>query len=223
MPDYTQNYNLIKPKKSENYDVEDTTNTNMDIIDTQLGNKMDKVPGKGPSTNDFTNKYKNKLDTLQNIYKFMGAVNTVSDLPTTGQKNGDVYNVKSENKDYAWNDSTQQWVELGSATNLDNVATKDEVNIQRTSVTLESTVNANTNYTIPLNYQVGNNSLEVYYCTSKLQKGVDYNEIGNTGEVSNTIQFLDTVGDLDMSDVEGFEDFEETLEFIVRGEYSDNN
>ena len=220
MPDYTQNYNLIKPKKSENYDVEDTTNTNMDIIDTQLGNKMDKVPGKGPSTNDFTNKYKNKLDTLQNIYKFMGAVNTVSDLPTTGQKNGDVYNVNSENKGYAWNDSTQQWVELGSATNLDNVATKDEVNIQRTSVTLESTVNANTNYTIPLNYQVGNNSLEVFYCTGKLQKGVDYNEIGNTGEVSNIIQFTDSVGNLDMSGVEGFENFKETLEFVVRGEYS---
>ncbi len=220
MPDYTQNYNLIKPKKSENYDVEDTTNTNMDIIDTQLGNKMDKVPGKGPSTNDFTNKYKNKLDTLQNIYKFMGAVNTVSDLPTTGQKNGDVYNVKSENKDYAWNDSTQQWVELGSATNLDNVATKDEVNIQRTSVTLESTVNANTNYTLPVYYEVGNNSLEVYYLGSKLEKGTDYNEIGNTGEVSNIIQFLDSVGDLDMSGVEGFEDFEEILEFVVRGEYS---
>lgn len=154
MPDYTQNYNLIKPKKGENYDVDDTTSTNMDIIDTQLGNKMDKVPGKGPSTNDFTNNYKNKLDTLQNIYKFMGAVNTVSDLPNTGQKNGDVYNVKSENKDYVWSDTTQQWVELGSATNLDNVATKDEVNIQRATVTLESTVNANTNYTIPLNYQV---------------------------------------------------------------------
>lgn len=66
----------------------------------------------------------------------------------------------------------------------------------------------------------GNNSLEVYYLGSKLEKGTDYNEIGTTGEVSNTIQFLDSVGDLDMSDVEGFEDFEETLEFVVRGEYN---
>ena len=220
MPDYTQNCNLIKPKKGENYDVDDTTNTNMDIIDTQLGNKVEKKPGKDLSTNDFTNNYKNKLDTLQNIYKFMGAVNTVSDLPTTGQKNGDVYNVKSENKDYAWNDSIQQWVELGSATNLDNVATKDEVNIQRATVTLSSTVSANTNYTTPLNYQVGNNSLEVYYLGSKLEKGTDYNEIGNAGDISNTIQFLDSVGDLDMSSVEGFENFSETLEFMVRGEYS---
>lgn len=92
--------------------------------------------------------------------------------------------------------------------------------LKRATVTLESTVNANTNYTLPVYYEVGNNSLEVFYCGSKLEKGTDYNEIGNTGEVSNTIQFLDSVGDLDMSDVEGFENFEETLEFVVRGEYS---
>lgn len=102
----------------------------------------------------------------------------------------------------------------------DNI--EEAINIQRASVTLESTVNANTNYTLPTNmyYEVGNNSLEVYYCDTKLKKGVDYNEIGNTGGVSNVIQFLDSIGDLDMSDVEGFEDFSETLEFVVRGEYS---
>ena len=97
----------------------------------------------------------------------------------------------------------------------DNI--EEAINIQRATVTLSSTVNANTNYTIPLYYQVGNNSLEVYYLGSKLEKGTDYNEIGNTGEASNTIQFLDSIGDLDMSGVEGFEDFEETLEFIIRG------
>ena len=100
----------------------------------------------------------------------------------------------------------------------DNI--EEAINIQRATVTLESTVNANTNYTLPVYYEVGNNSLEVIYCGSKLAKGVDYNEIGNTGEVSNIIQFLDSVGDLDMSDVDGFEDFSETLEFVVRGEYS---
>ena len=50
----------------------------------------------------------------------------------------------------------------------DNI--EEAINIQRASVTLESTVNANTNYTIPLSYQVGSNSLEVYYCSTKLQK-----------------------------------------------------
>lgn len=88
--------------------------------------------------------------------------------------------------------------------------------LKRASVTLESTVNANTNYTLPVYYEVGNNSLEVIYCGSKLVKGTDYNEIGNAGEVSNIIQFTGAIGDLDMSDVEGFENFTETLEFIVR-------
>ena len=216
MPDYTQYYNLIKPKKGENYDVNDTTCTNMDIIDTQLANKVEKVPGKGLSTNDFTNNYKNKIDTLQNIYRFMGAVDTVSDLPTNGQKNGDVYNVKSENKDYAWNDNTQTWVQLGSATNLDNVAMKSEIKINRSLITLQNKIDSNTNYTIPLSYQVGNDSLEVFYCTTKLQKGEDYIEVGENGSVSTTIQFLDDLGNLDMSDVEGFENFTETLEFVVR-------
>ena len=91
--------------------------------------------------------------------------------------------------------------------------------LKQISVTLNSIVNANTNYTVPSYYKVGNNSLEINYCGSKLIKGVDYNEIGNVGDVSNIIQFTDSIGDLDMSDVEGFEDFEEALEFIVRGEY----
>ena len=100
----------------------------------------------------------------------------------------------------------------------DNI--EEAINVQRATVILDSTVNANTNYTLPVYYEVGNNSLEVYYLGSKLEKGTDYNEIGNTGEVSNIIQFLDSVGDLDMSDLDGFENFEETLEFVVRGEYS---
>lgn len=52
----------------------------------------------------------------------------------------------------------------------DNI--EEAINIQRAIVTLESTVNANTNYTLPTNmyYEVGNDSLEVYYCSTKLQK-----------------------------------------------------
>lgn len=102
----------------------------------------------------------------------------------------------------------------------DNI--EEAINIQRATVTLNTTVNANTNYTLPtgMYYEVGNDSLEINYCGSKLIKGVDYNEVGTDGDVSNTIQFLDSVGDLDMSSVEGFENFKETLEFIVRGDYS---
>lgn len=41
--------------------------------------------------------------------------------------------------------------------------------LKRANVTLENTVNANTNYTIPLNYKVANNSLVVIYCNTILQ------------------------------------------------------
>ena len=98
----------------------------------------------------------------------------------------------------------------------DNI--EEAINIQRATVTLSSTVNANTNYTLPtgMYYEVGNDSLEINYCGSKLIKGVDYNEVGTAGDVSNVIQFTEAIGDLDMSDVEGFENFTETLEFVVR-------
>lgn len=102
-------------------------------------------------------------------------------------------------------------------------ATVDEVRVtNRELITLSNTINSNENYTLPLKYKVGNDSLEVHYCDTKLKKSVDYNEVGSIGQVSNTIQFLSSIGDLDMSTVDGFENFEETLEFIVRGDYNDN-
>ena len=66
MPNYTKNYKFIKPKTTENYDIEDVTSKNMDILDEKLFGKEEKVPGKGLSTNDFTDIYKNKLDSLEN-------------------------------------------------------------------------------------------------------------------------------------------------------------
>lgn len=50
--------------------------------------------------------------------------------------------------------------------------TEEAINIQRASITLENTINANTNYTLPtgMYYEVGNNSLEVIYCSTKLVK-----------------------------------------------------
>lgn len=50
----------------------------------------------------------------------------------------------------------------------DNI--EEAINIQRATVILENTVNANTNYTLPtgIYYEVGNDSLEINYCGSKL-------------------------------------------------------
>lgn len=45
MADYTENINLILPKKTETYDV-DVANTNNKIIDTEIFGKVDKKPRK---------------------------------------------------------------------------------------------------------------------------------------------------------------------------------
>lgn len=66
MPDYTEHYSLKKPKKTENYDINDVTRDNADLIDKALCEKVDKLPNKGLSTNDFTDNYKIKLDGLKN-------------------------------------------------------------------------------------------------------------------------------------------------------------
>lgn len=70
----TNNYNLNKPLENEKVNIS-VINQNMDIIDTNLkslsdkiieaiGNKVDKVDGKGLSTNDYTNEEKTKLDGI---------------------------------------------------------------------------------------------------------------------------------------------------------------
>lgn len=63
MSNYTEHYNLKKPLKTESYDV-DVANTNNDIIDEKLYEKVDKIPNKGLSTNDFTDGYKKKIDNF---------------------------------------------------------------------------------------------------------------------------------------------------------------
>lgn len=121
MSDYTEHYNLKKPKQSENYNVDDA-NTNNTIIDTTLFGKVDKIPGKGLSENDFTDNYKQKIDMLQKIYSYKGSVASLAKLnEITGQKSGDIYNVISANKDYAWNG--EEWGELGTAVDLSGLAT----------------------------------------------------------------------------------------------------
>lgn len=67
MPEYTANYNLIKPQRGENAnfcDINDLNN-NADVIDAEIkrlsDTKTDKVEGKGLSTEDYTTAEKTKL------------------------------------------------------------------------------------------------------------------------------------------------------------------
>lgn len=60
-----------------------------------------------------------------------------------------------------------------------------------TTLTTTTPIAENTNYTIPVNYKVGSNTLAIYYMGEKLVKDEHYIEVGESGAVSNIIQFKD--------------------------------
>lgn len=96
MPSYTEHYKLIKPNKTDNYNI-DVANTNSDVIDQELYKKVEKIPGKGLSTNDFTNGYKRKLDEIEENFGITSEtitnIKVVDVLPET-EENGVLYLVK---------------------------------------------------------------------------------------------------------------------------------
>lgn len=61
----TEHYNLIKPGQDDFYNVDDF-NGNADIVDGVLQGKVDKVSGKGLSTNDYTTAEKAKVASIDN-------------------------------------------------------------------------------------------------------------------------------------------------------------
>lgn len=56
-------------------------------------------------------------------YKYKGSVATVGDLPQSGNKVGDVYNVQADGMNYAW-DGTE-WDNLGSDFNIESISNSD--------------------------------------------------------------------------------------------------
>lgn len=61
---YTGNYNLKKPDGSDIVNIDDL-NSNMDILDTEVAKKVDKVDGKGLSDENYTLAEKNKLAGIE--------------------------------------------------------------------------------------------------------------------------------------------------------------
>lgn len=82
-------------------------------IETQLSNKVDKVEGKGLSTNDFTDDLLNLLKKVSKPLNYKGSVPTYNDLPTEGSLEGDVWNVTKTDVNYAWTGT--DWDPFGSS------------------------------------------------------------------------------------------------------------
>ena len=81
--------------------------------ETQLSNKVDKVEGKGLSTNDFTDDLLNLLRKVSKPLNYKGSVPTYNDLPTEGNLEGDVWNVTKTDVNYAWTGT--DWDPFGSS------------------------------------------------------------------------------------------------------------
>ncbi len=86
---------------------------------------------------------------------------------------------------------------------------EEVIDINNAFIITTEEIAENTDYTIPLNYIVGNNSLEIYYMGEKLVKDEHYIEVGDEGAISNKIQFYDWGQSVPV---------DRLIEFIVRGE-----
>ena len=77
-------------------------------INTSLDNKVDKEIGRGLSTNDFSDEYKNRLDSLKNPMQLIGRRENFEDLPTN-PNNGDTYFVGEEPNLILWTYTEEGW------------------------------------------------------------------------------------------------------------------
>lgn len=95
MAEYTEHYNLELPANAEHYDIK-VANTNNRIIDEKLYEKVEKIPNKSLSTNDFTNGYKQKLDSLKNYDDTQTKKNISNIQKEQTTQNTDISNIKKE-------------------------------------------------------------------------------------------------------------------------------
>lgn len=97
----------------------DTVYTNATTASPGLMSPTDKSKLDSFGTAD---SYALKTD-IANAYIYKGSVDTISNLPTDGNKEGDVYDVKSNGKNYAWNGT--EWDDLGGTFSIDRLSNTD--------------------------------------------------------------------------------------------------
>lgn len=103
--------------------IKNSLDTKADEEDLDL--KVDKVAGKGLSTEDFTTQEKNKLAAIGAVMTYRGSVTAYENLPSTGNITGDTYNVSSDGKNYCWNGTG--WDDLGGTIDLSSYVQKTEL------------------------------------------------------------------------------------------------
>lgn len=98
LPSFNLNENNIQSDtiKYQNSSVASVQNVKQ-MLDNLYDTKVTSVPGKGLSTNDFTDAYKTKVDDLDNKIQF----STYQEFPNIGQENV-LYIDKTNKVSYLW-------------------------------------------------------------------------------------------------------------------------
>lgn len=98
LPSFNLNENNIQSDtiKYQNSSVASVQNVKQ-MLDDLYDTKVTSVPGKGLSTNDFTDAYKTKVDDLDNKIQF----STYQEFPNIGQENV-LYIDKANKVSYLW-------------------------------------------------------------------------------------------------------------------------
>lgn len=111
---------------------------------------------------------------MQTLYRFKGTVETVNDLSSVENITvGDVYKCKADLDDYIWNG--QEWVNIGQDADFNAVMeqiaqTQQDLTPHKYFMKATTIIQSGTNFTIPCNYKVGANVLDVYLMGEKLIK-----------------------------------------------------
>jgi hypothetical protein len=111
-----------------------TIRSDLDDLGDQLSGIEEKIPATASSSNqladkNFVNeKAKEIKESLGNVYKFKGSVDTFTDLPTAGMEMGDVYNVIDTEKNYAWDG--KRWDDIGGTIDLSLYAKKEDIPVK---------------------------------------------------------------------------------------------
>ncbi len=147
----------------------------------------------------------NKLST---VYDYKGSVATVGDLPATGEKTGDVYNVVAANgqpgdvdytpagTNYAWNGNV--WDALGGTVDLSAYATNDALNyvsgqvetLQSADAAVKTALSAVSSTLFTVSASVVNDYALSANTTTEIGKAKTEAEIASSAYTDSQIQML---------------------------------
>lgn len=128
IPEGTTVIEILNSANTQINSLETVTNYLNERVEGLNSSKVDKIEGYGLSSNDFTDSYKNLLDTLfDGFMTFKTIVSTYGELPSSAS-NGDVYLVGTEipYSGYIWSDITNSFLPLGAIADLSNFYQKSE-------------------------------------------------------------------------------------------------